>query len=130
MHLFVCYFPFAMPDGNRSTWNTHAEELLSAVSDCIGNPVNSGHAYCRNKHLRRHAARTIQFGSGVQPQLRHRSLEFSFSRRRLFLKSRFVAESPEPIMSHLYIYTFTWSGPSGVLACTGQRPVGPAAGWC
>jgi hypothetical protein len=26
--------------------------------------------------------------------------------------------------------TFTWSGPSGVLGCTGQRPVAPAAGWC
>jgi hypothetical protein len=26
--------------------------------------------------------------------------------------------------------TFTWSGPSGVLDCTGQRPGGPAAGWC
>jgi hypothetical protein len=25
---------------------------------------------------------------------------------------------------------FTWSGPSGVLGCTGQRTVGPAAGWC
>jgi hypothetical protein len=24
--------------------------------------------------------------------------------------------------------TFTWSGPSGVLDCTGQRPVGPAVG--
>jgi hypothetical protein len=26
--------------------------------------------------------------------------------------------------------TFTWCGPSGVLGCTGQRPVGPAAGGC
>jgi hypothetical protein len=26
--------------------------------------------------------------------------------------------------------TFTWSGPSGVLGCTGQRPERPAAGWC
>jgi hypothetical protein len=26
--------------------------------------------------------------------------------------------------------TFTWSGPSGVLGCTGQRPVGSAAEWC
>jgi hypothetical protein len=26
--------------------------------------------------------------------------------------------------------TFTWCGPSGVLDCTGQRPVGPAAGGC
>jgi hypothetical protein len=26
--------------------------------------------------------------------------------------------------------TFTWSGPSGVLDCAGQRRVAPAAGWC
>jgi hypothetical protein len=26
--------------------------------------------------------------------------------------------------------TFTWSGPSGVLDCTGQRRVAPAAAWC
>jgi hypothetical protein len=26
--------------------------------------------------------------------------------------------------------TFTWSGPSGVLDCTGQRRIAPAAGWC
>jgi hypothetical protein len=31
---------------------------------------------------------------------------------------------------NIIIITFTWSGPSGVLDCTGQRPVGPAAGWC
>jgi hypothetical protein len=24
--------------------------------------------------------------------------------------------------------TFTWSGPSGVFGCTGQRPIGPAVG--
>jgi hypothetical protein len=26
--------------------------------------------------------------------------------------------------------TFTWSGPSGVLDCTGERRVAPAVGWC
>jgi hypothetical protein len=26
--------------------------------------------------------------------------------------------------------TFTWSGPSGVIGCTGQRRLAPAAGWC
>jgi hypothetical protein len=30
----------------------------------------------------------------------------------------------------IIIITFTWSGPSGVIGCTGQRSVGPAAGWC
>jgi hypothetical protein len=26
--------------------------------------------------------------------------------------------------------TFTWSGPSGVRDCTGQRPKGPGTRWC
>jgi hypothetical protein len=30
----------------------------------------------------------------------------------------------------IIIITFTWSGPSGVLGCTGQRPGGPAARGC
>jgi hypothetical protein len=38
--------------------------------------------------------------------------------------------SPESNNSINNNNTFTWSGPSGVLGCTGQRRVAPAAGLC
>jgi hypothetical protein len=36
-------------------------------------------------------------------------------------------EEPGPNSNNNNNNTFTWSGPSGVVDCTGQRPVGPAA---
>jgi hypothetical protein len=46
-----------------------------------------------------------------------------------------VPRTPLSGRSHLALgnnnnNTFTWSGPSGVLDCTEQRPGGPAVDWC
>jgi hypothetical protein len=41
-----------------------------------------------------------------------------------------IHTDPPQYRGHSYNNTFTWSGPSGVFDCIGQRPIGPAAIWC